>query len=430
MFFQLCCQLWFVMSSTVVSLTSSFRFHGSNCRYLLKKFICVTTVEVCDARNDDSSTFAGYKNSNNFKPNSQNSIQNKISVTMSYKVNAICLKVLSVLSFLLLLQPVNAQYNWAAIDTKLQANQKLLGNDVVAMIWKGDSLIYKKEMGDFNSKTQAPIASCSKWLTAALVMQFVDEGKISLDDPVVKYLPYFEKYFKSYITIRQCLSHTTGIDDEGSLLKKLMQRKKFATLEEEVESFAARDIRANAGTDFWYGSIGLNIAGRVLEVISKKKFDILIKTKLFTPLGMRKTSFSNQEGAINPSGGAISTADDYMKFLVMLMNKGKNNGVQVLTEKSVNEMMKVQTNALPIKYAPKSASGFNYAAGSWAIEENKNGVATCLASPGLFGTWPMIDFCRGYAYIVFVKSLLGEERAGVHLEIKKLIDKQTPSVCK
>jgi len=349
---------------------------------------------------------------------------------MSYKVSGICLKVLSVLCFLLLLQPANAQYTWTAVDTELQTNQKLLGNNVVAMIWKGDSLIYKKEMGDFNSKTQAPIASCSKWLTAALVMQFVDEGKISLDDPVVKYLPYFEKYFKSYITIRQCLSHTTGIDDEGSLLKKLMQRKKFATLEEEVESFAARDIRANAGTDFWYGSIGLNIAGRILEVISKKKFDILIKTKLFTPLGMRKTSFSNQEGAINPSGGAMSTADDYMKFLLMLMNKGKYNSVQVLTEKSVNEMMKVQTNALPIKYAPKSASGFNYAAGSWVIEENKNGVATCLASPGLFGTWPMIDFCRGYAYIVFVKSLLGEERADAHLKIKKLIDKQISSSCK
>ena len=123
---------------------------------------------------------------------------------MSYKVSGICLKVLSVLGFLLLLQPANAQYNWTAVNTELQTNQKLLGNNVVAMIWKGDSLIYKKEMGDFNSKTQAPIASCSKWLTAALVMQFVDEGKISLDDPVVKYLPYFEKYFKSYITIRQC----------------------------------------------------------------------------------------------------------------------------------------------------------------------------------------------------------------------------------
>ena len=115
----------------------------------------------------------------------------------------------------------------------------------------------------------------------------------------------------------------TGIDDEGGLLKKLAQRKKFATLEEEVNAFAARDIRANTGTDFWYGNIGLNIAGRVLEVVSKRKFDVLIRTKLLYPLGMRKTTFTNIEGGpVNPSGGAKSTAEDYMKFLVMLLNKG------------------------------------------------------------------------------------------------------------
>lgn len=354
----------------------------------------------------------------------------KFSETMSYKVSSICMKVISVAAFLLVLQPAFAQFNWGELDTELQAKQKLLGKDAVAMIWKGDSLIYKKEMGDFNSKTQAPIASCSKWLTAALVMQFVDEGKIKLDDPVVKYLPYFEKYFKSYITIRQCLSHMTGIEDEGFKLKNLLQRKKFASLEEEVESFGARNIRANPGNDFWYGSIGLNIAGRVLEVVSKKKFDILIKSKLLNPLAMRKTTFSNQDGAINPSGGAISTADDYMHFLVMLLHKGKYNGVQVLSENSVNEMLKVQTNASQIKFAPKAASGFNYASGSWVLEDDHNGKATVLASPGLFGTWPMIDFCRGYAYIVFVKNLLGEERADAHLEIKQVIDKQVSSDCK
>ena len=201
------------------------------------------------------------------------------------------------------------------------------------MIWKGDSLVYKKEMGGFNSKTQAPIASCSKWLTAALVMQFVDEGKLSLDDKVVKYIPEFEKYFKNYITIRQCLSHMTGITDDDKFLKRLLERRKFASLEEEVNAFAARDIRANAGTDFWYGNVGLNIAGRVLEVISKKKFDVLIKTKLFNPLGMTKTTFADINGGpVNPSGGAKSTADDYMKFLVMLLNKGKYNGVQILSE--------------------------------------------------------------------------------------------------
>ncbi len=346
-------------------------------------------------------------------------------VTMSYKVSSICMKVIPLLSFLLFLQPAHAQYNWNELNEELQTKQQLLGNNVVCLIWKGDSLVYKKEMGDFNSKTKAPIASCSKWLTAALVMQFVDEGKLSLDDKVAKYIPEFDKYGKGYITLRQCLCHMTGIADEGGL-KRLLQRKKFSSLEEEVNSFAAREIRANPGNDFWYGNIGLNIAGRVLEIISKKKFEILIKTKLFSSLGMTKTSFSDLSGApVNPSGGAQSTADDYMKFMVMLLNKGKYNGQQVLSENAVKQMMQVQNKPEQIKYAPKASEGYTYASGSWVIEE-KNGVAGSLACPGLFGTWPMIDFCRGYAYIVFVKNLLGEERADVHREIKKIIDRQIP----
>ena len=369
---------------------------------------------------------------------------------MSHKVKSICIKVISVVSFLLLLQPLSAQYNWTELDDELQAKQKLLGNDVVCLLWKDDSLIYKKEMGEFNSKTQAPIASCSKWLTAAIVMQFVDEGKLSLDDKVMNYIPEFEKYFKKYITIRQCLSHMTGIADDSKFLKRILERRKFASLEEEVNSFAAREIRAPAGTDFWYGNVGLNIAGRVLEVISKKKFEVLIKTKLFTPLGMTKTTFAEMNGSpVNPSGGAKSTADDYMKFLVLLLNKGKYNGQQILSESAVDQMMQVQDRPEQIKYAPKAAEGFTYALGSWVVEEeniplrpNKNQVipippgeaamkriVSALASPGLFGTWPMIDFCRGYAYIFFVKNFLGEERADAHMEIKKIIDKQIASGC-
>jgi CubicO group peptidase (beta-lactamase class C family) len=350
--------------------------------------------------------------------------------TMSHKVSSICMKVISVTLFLLFLQPASAQYNWTDLNTELEAKQKLLGTNVVAMIWKGDSLVFKKEMGEFNSKTQAPIASCSKWLTAALVMQFVDEGKLSLDDKIIKWLPEYEKYFKKYITIRHCLSHMTGITDESNFFKRILQRKKFSSLEEEVNSYASREIRANPGTDFWYGGVGLNIAGRILEIISKRRFDVLIKSKLFNPLGMRKTTFSTLDGSVvNPSGGALSTADDYMKFLVMLLNKGKYNGVQILSENSVNEMLKVQNTPQQIKYAPKAAQGYTYASGSWVVEE-KDGTATALASPGLFGTWPMIDFCRGYSYIVFVKNLLGEERANAHEEIKKIIDEQISSNCR
>ena len=106
---------------------------------------------------------------------------------MSYKLSSICLKSSLVAVFLLLFQPVFAQYNWTELDQELQAKQKLLGIDVVVMFGKGRYPVYKKEMGEFNSKTQAPIASCSKWLTAALVMLFVDEGKFSLDDKISKW---------------------------------------------------------------------------------------------------------------------------------------------------------------------------------------------------------------------------------------------------
>jgi CubicO group peptidase (beta-lactamase class C family) len=335
-------------------------------------------------------------------------------------------------------KPLPSKYNFSELDKKLEEKQKLIGKDFVVLIWKkDDTLVYKKENGEYKSKTQAPIASCSKWLTAALVMQFVDEGKISLDDPVVNYLPVFEKYMKKYITIRHCLSHMTGIEDEGRFLKKILQRKKFSSLEEEVESFAAREIRVNAGSDFWYGNVGLNIAARVLEVVSKRKFDALIRQKLFAPLGMRNTTFSTLDGSPpNPSGGARSTADDYMKFLVMLMNKGNYNGKQILSEESVAEIMKIQTANVPIRYAPKAAEGFQYALGSWVIEDlhltspDGGGTATALASPGLFGTWPMVDFCRGYAYILFVKNFLGEERADAHLEIKKVIDEVLKDECR
>ena len=370
----------------------------------------------------------------------QTAIQEPNSETMSLKIRFYCLKFSIFIVSLLIFQTAISQkkekalpqkYDFTALDDLLAQKQNLIGKDYVVLVWeKDDTLVYKKEVGEYKSKTQAPIASCSKWLTAALVMQFVDEGKISLDDPVVKYLPVFEKYMKKYITIRHCLSHMTGIQDDDKFLKKILQRKKFESLDEEIESFAAREIRVNAGQDFWYGNVGLNIAAKVLEVVSKKKFDALIKQKLFTPLGMRQTTFTELDGGLyNPSGGARSTADDYMRFLVMLMNKGKYNGKQILTEESVDEMMKIQTANVPKKYAPKAAEGFDYALGSWVVE-GKDGTATALASPGLFGTWPMVDFCRGYAYILFVKNFLGEERANAHLEIKAVIDEKIKDKCK
>jgi len=355
----------------------------------------------------------------------------QIPVTMSYKNSRICMKVMFVAGLLLLLQPVFAQYNFNELDETLKQNQKLLGNNIAAVIWKGDTIVYKKELGDFNSKTAAPLASASKWLTAALVMIFVEEGKIALDDKITKWLPEYARYGKNYITIRLCLSHMTGIQQDEKLIARIFDRKKFSSLEDEVNSFAAHEIQTNPGTEFRYGDIGIDIAGRVLEVVSKKRFDLLIRQKLFVPLGMRRTTFSDMEGgAVNPSGGAQSTADDYIKFLSMLLHKGKAGDKQILSEESVNQLIQVFVTPDKIKFAPKSMQGYSYALGSWVISSDASGKTTIIACPGLFGTLPLIDYCRGYAFIILTKSLLNEEKPQAYTTIKEVIDRQFPMICK
>lgn len=347
---------------------------------------------------------------------------------MSYKITITCLKYSSVLLFMLMFQPGWSQSGknkvkevgteeYSELDALVLKNQKLLGNDVVAMVWK-DTLVYKRELGSFNSKTVAPVASASKWLTAALVMKMVEEGKISLDDKVSDYITVYETYGKGFITIRHCLSHFTGIEAG----KKIFKKKKFNTLQEEVESFAKNEIRTNPGTDFHYDEMGLNIAGRIMEIVGKKRFDLLIRQKLFIPLGMRKTTFSTLDGsALDPSGGARSTADDYMQFLKMMLNNGKHNGQQFLSEESMSELKKIQTTPEQIIHAPESAHGFSYALGSWAIEE-KDGNATVLASPGFYGTWPMVSWSKGYAFLIFPKTTLKDAKKDVYMEMKEAID--------
>ncbi len=343
-----------------------------------------------------------------------------------------CMKVSLVFVFMLFFQLAHAQYDFGGLDKKIETARKELGGHVVVMIYKDNKIIYQKSLGEeFNPKTQAPIASCSKWLTAALVMTYVDEGKLSLDDPIGKYLPVFKQYNKGYITLRHCLAHLTGIEsDAGRPLKAIFERRKYKSLEEEVNDFASKkEITANAGLEFSYSNVGLNIAGRILEVITRRSFEQLMQERITRPLMMRNTSFSGIN-AVNPSGGAVSTAADYMNFLAMILNKGVFNGKRILSEKAIADMQTAQTTPSMIRYAPKAAQGYNYGLGEWVLATDENGKTTVVASPGLFGTWPMIDNCRGYACLFFTKGLLGEEKRDLYLDMKAVIDAQIASNCK
>ena len=340
---------------------------------------------------------------------------------MSLKIKQICLICSLAASFLLLLQTTKAQ-DTSAISSFLLKNQKTIGK-AVALVWKDGKIVYQKELGtDFNAKTQAPIAASSQWLTAAVVLTFVEEGKISLDDPVGKYLPEFNKYMKSYLTVRQCLMHLTGFERDKGLNTKVTFGRKYQTLEEQVNALAAKEITSNAGEQYFYGSYGPAIAARVVEVVGKKQFERLAQERIFRPCKMRATNFGFDGGCPNPGFGAQSTANDYLNFLIMLLNGGTFEGKKVLGEASIKELQRAQLGSEPVKYKPEAVAGFDVSYGTYILEKDASGNAQVISSPSLAGTWPWIDLCRKYAAILLVADVKNEVKKDTGIQFKEKVD--------
>lgn len=311
---------------------------------------------------------------------------------MSRKLRYACLSFILSASFVLNFQPLKSQ-DFSSLDKLVEQQKKNFSGQLAVMVWK-DTILYQKMVGEEMSlNTQLPIGCASAWLTAALTMTFVEQGKLDLDDPVAKYLPIYGTYAKSYLTIRHCLANVTGIEPEKEGIQKLFQKNKFPNLEEEVNAIARREIKNNPGEVFFYNNYGSNIVGRVLEVVGKKGFDRLMMDRILRPCGMRRSTFS-LDIYVSPFSGGYSTPADMIKFQAMLLNKGMAGTKKVLSEESIKEMQKLQTGAAKNLFVPKHTEGFVYGLGTWL----RNGVVT---SPSLRGGWALIDTNKGYAVLVF-----------------------------
>ena len=310
---------------------------------------------------------------------------------MSYKTRYVCLSFIFASLMVLNLQTVFSQ-DLSGVDGLIEKQKKNFGGKMAVMVWK-DTLVYKKLVGeDMSLNTQVPIGCESAWLTAALTMTFVDQGKLDLDDPVAKYLPVFGTYAKSYLTIRHCLANVTGIEPEKSGVQKFFQKNKFAMLEDEVNAIAKREIKNNPAEVFYYNHYGSNIVGRVLEIVGKKGFDRLMMDRIFRPCGMKRSSFAS-DMAVNPFNGAVSTPADFIKFQAMLLSGGMAGTKKVLNEESIKEMQKVQTGNAKNLNVPAELQGYVYGLGNWI----RDGIVT---SPSLQGGWAYIDTKKKYAVLI------------------------------
>ncbi len=355
-------------------------------------------------------------------------------------------KYLTGLLLFLVMTRANAQNKFEKLDAWLAANTGQMGGRAILVIYKDGHIIYsgaKNQMtstqkmfaqmvatrtgkpvntADFTLTTRQPIASCSKWLSAALVMTFVDEGKLKLSDTIGKYLPVLSKAGKGNITISECLSHTTAIK-APPLNADLSEMRNFHNMDDAMTAIAAMPMEGKPGTVFRYSNAGLQIAAAVIEKISGKSFEDLFAERIAHPLGMKNTDFGHGKVAF-PAGGGNSTPEDYTNFLVMIMNRGTFNGKRILSEKSIAEMQVDRiASGVTVAYSPAEAGEAAYGYGEWVAKgASLSNPSPSVTSPGLFGSFPLVDNQRKYTAFLMTYYIRNTGRAERYKELKQLID--------
>jgi CubicO group peptidase (beta-lactamase class C family) len=265
------------------------------------------------------------------------------------------------------------------------------------------------------------IYSMSKAITTSAVMQLVEQGKISPDDPIGKFIPEMKemtvftkdgiKPAKNPITVAQLMTHTSGLvyrdkGEYGRILSDAKALDKKNTLKQMVEKMGSSPVKFEPGTDWEYGS-SIDVLGRLVEVVAEQPFEDYMAEKIFKPLAMEDTAFyvpkdkvsrfaanytSDKKGKLTlrddpekspylnkpnlPSGGGglVGTISDYMRFLLALRNGGELNGKRFLKEETVKLMREnhVSKEVGWIKFGSQVRDGVGYGFGfSVCVEPSK-----------------------------------------------------------
>jgi methyl acetate hydrolase len=344
---------------------------------------------------------------------------------------------------------------------------------VVAIAATGKETIYqgafgKRDLSKDVAMTQDSvfwIASMTKAITSAAGMQLVEQGKLSLDEPIGKVLPDLAspqvlegfdakgepklRPAKKPITLRHLMTHTAGFaydmwnGDTGKYLEKTGTPGIISCLNAALKT----PIMTDPGTRWEYGT-NIDFVGKAVEAASGKRLDAYLREHMFTPLGMSDTGFKigdsqrkrlvgmharGEDGSLtaipfeleqNPEfhmggGGLYGTAADYLKFCQMILNKGKGNGNQVLKPETVALMGQNNIGDLTMGKMPTVAPmytndvdlypdivkkwGLSFLINTAKTPEGRS--AGSLAWAGLANTYYWIDPARDVAGVILMQLL-------------------------
>ncbi len=194
------------------------------------------------------------------------------------------------------------------IDQVLQSHAAAEDFSGSALVARDGRILYQHAFGYANLEWKIPndlqtkfeIGSITKQFTALLVLQFVNEGKISLDRRLSDYLPYYRKDTGNRVTVRQLLSHTSGIPNfisapgflDGPVSRTAYSAKDFA------QKYCSGDLEFEPGTRFRCSNSGYFLLGAVLEQVSGSSYERLLKDRIFTPVGMNDSGYAHSETII------------------------------------------------------------------------------------------------------------------------------------
>ena len=368
--------------------------------------------------------------------------------------------------FLVLLIIGCTNSNNTKIDlNRLNSIEELITKDIeqnnlpgaVVLVGDDKGIVYKRAFGIKNPETLEKykdddifrIASMTKAITSIAVLKLWEKGKIYLDDPIEKYIPEFKgvEIFESFnekdssytskqttkkITVRQLLTHTSGIGydfiDGNPSIKAIYHKKKQSfmkngvmcfcdedvTIEEAIENLADVPLHHEPGEKFTYG-MGLDVLGYMIEIVSGKKLNEFFREEIFEPLEMNDTYFylpTEKEDRLVPvltknenewvifednrfnenypiegerkffAGGCglSSTVEDYYKFLSVFINNGNYKGKSFIS-KQTNDL--IFQNQLPEDFG----FGVGLAFGVVLDKDLKNGGTGTAGTISWGGYW-------------------------------------------
>jgi CubicO group peptidase (beta-lactamase class C family) len=338
----------------------------------------------------------------------------------------------------------------AAMQEMIAKNE--IAGAVTVVVTK-DRVLHFENTGFADVATKRPmtpdtvfwIASMTKPVTGVAILMLQDEGKLTVADPVAKFLPEFAALKTpsgkpANLTIVQILTHTSGLGEAGG-----PGAQQARTLADLVPLWLAAPMQYEPGERWRYTQSGINAAARIVEVVSGMTFDAFVQKRIFDPLGMKDTTFyptdeqwarlatayarNKATGALESvpprpefgprnrppqgNGGLYSTATDYARFCRMLLNGGALDGHRYLSARAMTFLATPQTGDMPTGFFQNDTYGHRGANYGWGITTSilrapHDGVAAML-SPGTYGhggawgTQAWIDPVKGVAYILMVQ---------------------------